>query len=120
VNYLFYSERSIERQINLVELDQTQVMSSQGKSLNTANSTRLKRLILGSRRKIINFDYRLDSLDGLDSLDRLDRLDSLDRMDRLDRLDRLDRTCGLGPVGWEWDHFIEIFCIGKKSKFNQL
>ena len=28
--------------------------------------TRLKRLILGSRKKIINLDYRLDSLDSLD------------------------------------------------------
>ena len=33
--------------------------------------TRLKRLILGSRRKVINLDYRLYSLNRLDSLDRL-------------------------------------------------
>ena len=30
--------------------------------------TRLKRLILGSRKKIINLDYRLDRLDRLDRL----------------------------------------------------
>ena len=40
--------------------------------------TRLKRLILGSRRKIINLDYRLDSLDRLDRLVSLDRLDWID------------------------------------------
>ena len=49
--------------------------------------TRLKRLILGSRTKIINLDYRLDSLDSLDRLDRVDRLDRLDRLDSLDRLE---------------------------------
>ena len=72
-------------------------------------------------------DYRLDSLDGLD------RLDSLDRMDRLDRLDRSRGLgpvgawtrggwdpWGLGPMGREWDHFIEIFSIDKKSKFKSL
>ena len=43
--------------------------------------TRLKRLILGSRTKIINWDYRLVSLDSLDRLDRLVRLDRLDRLE---------------------------------------
>ena len=32
----------------------------------------------------------------------------------------LDWIGWIGPVGWEWDHFIEIFWIGKKSKFNQV
>ena len=73
-----------------------------------SKQTRLKRLILGSRRKIINLDYRLD------------RLDNLDRLYGPNRLDRLDRTRGLGPVGWDWDHFIAIFLIGNKSKFNQV
>ena len=49
--------------------------------------TRLKRLILGSRTKIINLDYRLDRLDRPDRLDRLERLDRLDRLDRRDRLE---------------------------------
>ena len=53
--------------------------------------TRLKRLILGSRSKIINLDYRLDSQNRVDSLNRLDRLDSLNRLDSLDRLDSLNR-----------------------------
>ena len=39
-----------------------------------ARITRLKRLILGSRKKIINLDYRLDRLDRLDRLEKLDRL----------------------------------------------
>ena len=52
--------------------------------------TRLKRLILGSRKKIMNFNYRLDKLDKQDRLDSLDRLDRLDRPNRLDRLERLD------------------------------
>ena len=55
------------------------------------NKTRLKRLILGSRTKIINLDYRLDRLDRPDRLDRLERLERLDRLDRLDRPNRLDR-----------------------------
>ena len=49
--------------------------------------TRLKRLILGSRTKIINLDYRLDRLERLDRLDRLDRPNRLDRLDRRDRLE---------------------------------
>ena len=53
--------------------------------------TRLKRLILGSRKKIMNFNYRLDKLDKQDRLDSLDRMDRLDRLDRLDRPNRLDR-----------------------------
>ena len=34
--------------------------------------TRLKRLILGSRKKIMNLDYRLDRQDTLDTLDKAD------------------------------------------------
>ena len=60
-------------------------------AVSTRNGTRLKRLILGSRTKIINLDYRLDRLDRPDRLDRLERLDRLDRLDRPNRLDRLDR-----------------------------
>ena len=77
--------------------------------------TRLKRLILGSRTKIINLYYRLDRLDRLERLDRLDRvnrLDSLDRLDILDRLDRLDILDKLDKwidwISWiDWCRYID-------------
>ena len=79
--------------------------------------TRLKRLILGSRKKIINLDYRLDRLDKLDRLIWMSKksifqkwlnktkkitkqtlkdcwkppLDYITRSSGLDRLERLDK-----------------------------
>ena len=55
-----------------------------------SQTTILKRLILGSRKKIIILDYKLDKLEKQDRLDSLYSLDNLDRPDRLDRLERLD------------------------------